>query len=202
MLPLVLLAALVFLAIWVDYGVFRGLDRYAYRHLQPLRRTDWTALTLPAEIPFAALILLLAVLKLREAGRRREAAVWVLAFAAALVIELVGKATVARPYVTGSRILGTSVAQGTFPSGHTMRTIVVAGALCAAWPRYRFWFVGLAVLIVAAVELTGMHSPSEVIGGLLGGLGLVAAAHATRRRGSSGSAADRGRPAGGARRFT
>jgi membrane-associated phospholipid phosphatase len=179
MTPLLLLSAVVFVGVWVNYGVFRGIDRYAFHHSEPLRRTDWRLLTSSAEVPFAGLLLLFPILELRKVGRRREAAAWMLAFVGSLMVEMIGKAVVTRPYAGGSRLLGTPIVQGTFPSGHTMRSIIVAAALCAAWPRYRFWFIAWAALTIATVEATGMHSPSEITAGVLGGLGIVAAVRAT-----------------------
>ena len=54
-----------------------------------------------------------------------------------------------------------------------MRAIVVAGAVATAWPRVRWLAFAWAAFTTVMVELSGMHTPSEVLGGILGGLAIV-----------------------------
>ena len=82
------------------------------------------------------------------------------------------------PFAAPNTLIGTSITQGSFPSGHTMRAIVLAGALATAWPRFRWLAILWAAATVALIEISGMHSPSEVVGGVLGGLALIGAAWA------------------------
>lgn len=172
LVPAVLLGALVVLGIAVNQRALHPLDHYAF-HGQPLRNEGLRFLTDPAEVPIAALLLLAALIKLRN--QPRLVALWIAAFGASLVIEVIGKAVVSRPFAATNTFLGTSIVQGSFPSGHTMRAIVVAGAIAAAWPRLRWLAILWAAFTAAMVELSGMHSPSEVLGGILGGLAIVSA---------------------------
>jgi membrane-associated phospholipid phosphatase len=70
-----------------------------------------------------------------------------------------------------------------FPSGHTLRIVLLVGAL---YPLLRGWVVAWAVAAVALILLAGWHVPTDVAGGLLlGALGLLGgrAAGALRARG-------------------
>jgi membrane-associated phospholipid phosphatase len=174
-LAIALGVAFIMVAIAVDHGVFRPADRWAYHHVR-MHQNDWHALALPGTIPVSLILLGIACYRLRD--RRRECVLWLGAYAASLMIELAGKLLVARPNAAVGNLLGSSLAQGSFPSGHTMRAVVVAGALAAAWPRYRRLFPLLVVYIAVVVELVGMHTPSEILGGLLAGYAIVAAVHA------------------------
>jgi membrane-associated phospholipid phosphatase len=174
--PALLLASLVALGVMVNQGALHSIDHYAYRQ-QPIQHSNWQSWTDPAEIPFAALILLAALIKMRQ--RPRLVALWIAAFGASLVIEVIGKALVERPFAATNTFLGTSIVQGSFPSGHTMRAIVVAGAVGTAWPRLRWPAIAWAAFTAVMVEVSGMHSPSEVIGGILGGLAIVTAVWAS-----------------------
>jgi len=173
--PLSLLVGLVALGAAVDRGTLHSVDRWGYEH----RASDPAALqplTDPAELTVSALILFAALVGLRK--RKRVATVWLAVYAVSLGTEIVGKALVTTPFAAPNTLVGTSITQGSFPSGHSMRVIVLAGALATAWPRSR-WLAALwASATVALIEVSGMHSPSEVFGGVLGGLALIGAAWA------------------------
>lgn len=73
-----------------------------------------------------------------------------------------------------------------FPSGHSMSALgiygVVAAALIALYPRARRTTLAAAIVLIAAIGLSriylGVHWPSDVLGGFLGGVPpLVLAAH-------------------------
>lgn len=113
---------------------------------------------------------------------RRPATVrvaWMLVFAASIPIELAGKRLVLRPHVDADRLPWH--AHDGYPSGHTMRGVILAGVLAAAFPRARLPLIVWAAANAALVETTGMHPLSEVVGGLLGGAALVACVWAARR---------------------
>jgi membrane-associated phospholipid phosphatase len=169
--PALLFAAFVAVGLMVDHGAFRGVDGWGYRHLR-LHSYDYDNLAGLGQVPVSAVILALAVYKMRD--RRREAALWIGGYFATLAIEVVGKLIVQRPGAGASSLAG-SIAVGTFPSGHTMRVIVVAGAVCAAWPRLKWLAIALAAFTAVWVELAGMHTVSEVLGGVLAGLAIVSA---------------------------
>jgi membrane-associated phospholipid phosphatase len=70
------------------------------------------------------------------------------------------------------------IAFDSFPSGHTARTLAVAGVVWIAYPRWR-WFCVLAVVLVA-LGLVGMnyHFVGDVIaGGFVGGPVAMYVAH-------------------------
>src|SRR6476659_3271851 len=100
---------LVALGIAVNEHGMHWLDHYAY-HGQPLRSDRLRFLTDPAEVPVAALLLLAALIKLRD--QPRLVVLWIGAFGASLVIEVVGKAVVERPFAATNTFLGTSIIQG------------------------------------------------------------------------------------------
>ena len=155
----------------VDHGDFRHADHWAYQHLR-LHSYDSHAGAALGEVPVSAVILGLAALRLRR--RPREAALWAGAYVASLAIELAGKLIIERPNGSHSPLAG-SITVGSFPSGHTMRVVVIAAAASAAWPSLRWPAVALAAFTAAWIELVGIHSLSEVFGGLLAALAIVAA---------------------------
>lgn len=129
----------------------------------------------------ASLLVLAGAVRIRRAPGVRAA--WLLAFAAGIAIEVTGKRLVERAGVDADRLPW--LAHDGYPSGHTMRGILVAGVLASAWPRARRPLIAWAVANAALVEATGMHPLSEVGGGLLAGAALVACVRAARvRKGS------------------
>jgi membrane-associated phospholipid phosphatase len=171
-----LFAVLVILGAAVRQGRVEGLDHFASVHFQPLRKGDWSLLTAPAGPVAAPLLLLVGAAAMRRPARIRAA--WMLVFAASVAIEVVGKPLVERAHVDPDRLPWH--AHDGFPSGHTMRGVIVAGALAAAWPAARIPLVVWAVANAALVATTGMHPLSEVVGGLVGGVALVACVWTSR----------------------
>ena len=172
-----LFAALVVLGAGVRQGRLEAVDHFAYLHLQPLRKGDWSLLTAPAGPLAAPLLLVAGALAMRRPATVRVA--WMLVFAASIPIELAGKRLVVRPHVDADRFPWH--AHDGYPSGHTMRGIVLAGVLAAAFPPARIPLIVWAAANAALVETTGMHPLSEVVGGLLGGAALVACVWAARK---------------------
>jgi membrane-associated phospholipid phosphatase len=172
-----LFAALIILGAAVRQGRLEAIDHFAYLHLQPLRKGDWSLLTAPAGPLAAPLLLVAGALAMRRPATVRVA--WMLVFAASIPIELAGKRLVVRPHVDADRFPWH--AHDGYPSGHTMRGIVLAGVLAAAFPPARIPLIVWAAANAALVETTGMHPLSEVVGGLLGGAALVACVWAARK---------------------
>jgi membrane-associated phospholipid phosphatase len=172
----------------VAAGMLTHIDRWAVEHampgadlheratlaaaLVPLWDVRWhgavhvTAelVTLPASFTPALVIVTLACLRLR--GPR--AAAIAVAFVAGNAIEVLTKETLTRPS------LHVAVFSNSYPSGHTIRTVVVAWAVSAAWPPARTWAAAWAAASVALIEVGGLHVPSDVAGGLLLAAALVA----------------------------
>jgi membrane-associated phospholipid phosphatase len=177
----VLFAALAALGVAVREGRLELVDHFAARHLQPLRKGDWSLLTAPAGPVAASLLVLAGVARIRRPTVR---AAWVLAFAAGIAIEVAGKRLVERAGIDADRLPW--LAHDGFPSGHTMRGVLVAGVLASAWPRARRPLVAWAVANAVLVETTGMHPLSEVVGGLMAGVALIACVRAACGAGDQG----------------
>jgi membrane-associated phospholipid phosphatase len=86
-----------------------------------------------------------------------------------------------------------------FPSGHSMSAMgiygVIAAALIAMYPAARRPVIAAAAVLIAAIGVSrvylGVHWPSDVLGGWLGGIPpLVVSVHLLHRRGRDRSVAD------------
>jgi membrane-associated phospholipid phosphatase len=182
-------ASFAALAALVAAGALTGLDQWAVDHVMPGARftseranirdalipfagTRWSSgwsvaadvVTLPASF-FVALAL--------AAWRSRPIAVVLVAATAA---ETLCKHVLNRPplHHGALHIVGFD---SSFPSGHTLRSVLVAAAfahpLAAAW----------AVASIVVLQLAGWHTPSDVAGGLLlAGLALLGARALRGRR--------------------
>jgi membrane-associated phospholipid phosphatase len=60
-----------------------------------------------------------------------------------------------------------------FPSGHATTIVSVMGLACYVFPRFKAFFIALALLVVASRLVVNMHYLSDVIAGSYIGL-LVA----------------------------
>jgi membrane-associated phospholipid phosphatase len=165
------------LAILVAAGTCTGLDQWAVGHLMPgavftttesglaealipLYHTQWddaysvaaNIVTLPASFVISLVLV---------AWRSRALAV---ALVAATAVETLCKHVLTRPELHhGMHISGFDAS---FPSGHTIRTVIVAGAF--AHPLTALW----AVCSIVLLQLAGWHTPTDILGGVL--LGLLA----------------------------
>jgi membrane-associated phospholipid phosphatase len=177
--PAALFVALAVLGAAVERGALRGIDHFGYTHLQPLHMGDWSHLADVASPAIACALVAIAALRLRsDVGL---ATGWLVALGAGAAIELVCKPIVEHPYPRADEMPW--LAHQGFPSGHAMRGLIVAGAVSAAWPRVRGLLAAWAIVNAALVEVTRMHTLSEVIGGVVAGLALATAVGAIRRPG-------------------
>ena len=176
-----LAAAFTTLALLVCVGALTRFDQWSVDHLMPgasfsekkatltdglvpLLHSGWDTwlggaaniVTLPASF-----LLSLAIV----AWRSRLLAV---ALLAAVAVEVVCKELIDRPALYDGA-LHISAFDSSFPSGHTLRTILVAAAV---WPSLRGWAVAWAAASIVLLQLAGWHTPTDVLGGLL--LGLLA----------------------------
>jgi membrane-associated phospholipid phosphatase len=195
---LVVAAAFAALAGLVAAGALTHFDQWSVDHLMPgahfrpsarsglveglvpLYGSDWSGgyryaanlVTLPA-----AFVVSLAIV---FACSRVLAA----ALLAAVAVEVICKETLERPrlYDHGVHIVAFN---SSFPSGHTLRAVIVAAAVAWAWPRFRVVAAVWAIASIVLLELAGWHTPTDIAGGLLlGALALLGAraAGALRRR--------------------
>jgi membrane-associated phospholipid phosphatase len=197
----VLGAVFVVLTAAVGTGLTRSADRFALDHLQPLSGTSLaqtvappnplvalrpvihdhrSALVSAAAIAFApadtlsAVLIVAAVgLMLHRRGRPRAAAAWIAALLAGLAIEGTGKLLVDQiqfsPHAT---VFGVTL-NGSYPSGHTIRSVILATMAATLWPRMRPWLIAWVALVTSVLELGGLHVPSDIAGGFLAGGALA-----------------------------
>jgi membrane-associated phospholipid phosphatase len=186
-------AAFAALAGLVAAGELSGLDQWAVDHampgarftghkpslldaLIPLRHVHWhgavhiTAelITLPAA--FLPATMVFALCCVRVGGRRAAALATVYVLASA--IEELTKSTLTRPALHHGP-LHLAALDSSYPSGHTIRAVLLAAA---AWPALRLIAGAWAACTVVMLEVGGFHVPSDIAGGLLLATALLAAA--------------------------
>jgi len=150
--------------------------------------------TSPASFTPATLIVAAACLRLRRPAAVALAA----AYVAGNVAEVVFKAALSRPALYHYR-LHLAGFDSSYPSGHTIRTVLVALAVSVAWPHTRAWAAVWATSSVAMIELGGQHVPSDIAGGLLLAGALLATTWAWLRPGRPSSPSGASRPSSRAR---
>jgi membrane-associated phospholipid phosphatase len=97
------------------------------------------------------------------------------ALVAAVAVEVLCKELLTRPALYDGSFHITSF-DSSFPSGHALRTVLVAAAIARAWPRSRSIACAWAVASIVLLDLAGWHTPSDLAGGvLLGALALLGA---------------------------
>jgi membrane-associated phospholipid phosphatase len=197
-----LAAADAALAVLVATGAANGLDQWSVDHLMPglgdrtvvpskldavvpLLHAYWdnpldyvgNVVTLPAQVLVASAAAAVCWLVLARRGRRHAALLLAGAWIAANATEALCKSVLSRPLLHhhGAPLLAF---QSSWPSGHTVRSVLLAVTVAVAWPAARRWVAGWAVASLVLLELDGWHVPTDVAGGLL--LALLAARLARR----------------------
>jgi membrane-associated phospholipid phosphatase len=196
-LAVALTAAYAALAVLVATGALNGLDQWSVDHLMPgltdgsrgpslidaavpLRRASWSSglevvanvVTLPAQALVASALAGVCCLALWRRARGRAALAWGLAWLAGNAVEVLCKTTLARPllHAHGHALIAF---QSSYPSGHTLRSVLLAAAVAAVWPLARRWVAAWAAASLVLLELDGFHVPSDIAGGLLLALLLI-----------------------------
>ncbi len=190
---LLLGAGFAVLAGFVAAGTADGLDRYAVHHWMPglepaaasenaslvgalvpfygMRSWDGldlaaTVVTLPAYILVSSVLFAFGLRVLWCRGSAVEAALWAAVFVGANAAEVVSKALLTRPALRadGAHLVAFD---SSYPSGHALRTCLVAALVVRLWPRawapVALWTAASLALLVAA----GVHTVTDVIGGML-----------------------------------
>jgi membrane-associated phospholipid phosphatase len=98
-----------------------------------------------------------------------------IALAAAVAVEVLCKEVLVRPALHhGSFHIATF--DSSFPSGHALRTVIVAAAIASIRPRARSFAAAWAIGSIVLLLLAGWHTPTDLAGGVLvGGLALLGA---------------------------
>jgi membrane-associated phospholipid phosphatase len=186
------------LAVLVGDGSLTSIDQWAVRHampgahfmpsgtladvILPFWGERWhgaptivtNIVTVPGDALVATVVVAIACWKVGG----RAAVSFAAAFVAGNVVELIVKSTLTRPplYRHGTHLVGFD---NSYPSGHTIRIVLLAAALVMAWPRTRvpaaLWAVGAVVML----EIGAWHVPSDIVGGIALAAGLLATAWAS-----------------------
>ncbi len=202
--PLGAAAAFAALAVLVAHGSLTRLDQWAIDHamadvhragtrpslgdgLVPFLGAHWDSwldvvaniVTAPASLLFSLLIVGAACVRLRRRGRPGAAAAWAAVFAAGNLVEWLCKSVLERPalYRHGLHL---SAFDSSYPSGHTIRSVLIVAALAAAWPASRLWAAAWATAAIVLLEVDALHTPSDIAGGLLLTVLLISAAQAAK----------------------
>ncbi len=188
---LLLAAAYAALAILVAAGTLAGLDQWAVDHLMPgghgasapptalealvpLYHTSWSrpldlvanVVTVPAQALVSSALAGVCFLLLLRGGRRRAALAWAAAWLAGNGVEVLCKSVLARPLLHRHG-LPLAAFESSFPSGHTLRAVLLASTAAAVWPGARLWLAAWAAAVLVLLEVDGVHVPTDIAGGLL-----------------------------------
>jgi membrane-associated phospholipid phosphatase len=193
----------------VATGALNGLDQWSVDHLMPgltdgsrrpsfadaavpLRHASWATgldvvanvVTLPAQALVASALAAVCCVALWRRDRRRTALAWSGAWLVGSAVEVLCKTTLARPllHANGHTLVAF---QSSFPSGHTLRSVLLAAVVAEVWPLARRWVAAWAAASLVLLELDGFHVPSDIAGGLLLALllGICLPIWAARRSG-------------------
>jgi membrane-associated phospholipid phosphatase len=202
--------ALAVLTTLVLAGVLTGVDEWGLDHVMPgldprARRNGIVSIddlwrpfplhipwwekgldlyTYPGSVLVSGLLVAIVCVVLVRRGRLWPALAWPGAWLAASGIELAGKHFLTRPslyWTDGHARIHVVPFANSYPSGHTIRSVVIAAMIASVWRRapapVGVWlaFVPVALVVAAA------HTITDVIGGLLLGALIVLLAHAMIR---------------------
>jgi len=137
-----------------------------HAHWHPLLHGIAEIVTLPASVLPSLAIAGAGCLVLWRRGRRPAAVAWAAAWVAGTSIELLTKAALTRPelFWHGLHLAGFD---SSYPSGHTIRSVLVAATIAVVWPAARVWVAAWAACAVVLTEVGGFHTPSDIAGGLV-----------------------------------
>jgi membrane-associated phospholipid phosphatase len=207
---LAIAAAYAALAVLVAAGSLSRVDQWSVDHVMPglsggnrkpslvaavvpLLHSSWAraidvvanVVALPAQAVIASILAGWCCLTLWRRGDRQRALAWGFAWVGGNTVEALCKSILSRPLLHAHGDLLVAF-QSSFPSGHTLRSVLLAAAVAEVWPAARTWVAAWAAATLVLLELGGFHVPSDIAGGLLLALLLVCGlAMAARRPGSA-----------------
>lgn len=192
------------LAVLVAAGALSRIDQWSIDHLMqglrdndqptaaealvPLLGAHWhTALddvanlvTLPAQALISTALVGVACLVLRRRGRVRAALVWGAVWVAGNAVEVLCKSVLERPLLH-AHVAALRAFESSWPSGHALRSVLLAATVAAVWPRASTWAAAWAAASLVLLEVAGFHVPSDIAGGVLLALLLVVVARRAAR---------------------
>ena len=197
--PIVCVAAFAAIATAVALGGFTGIDQWSLDHAMPwlspnarsagfgsnfLPFTHNTASTkipaelwlYPASVPISGLLVAGCGSYLWRQGRAVKAVAWSAAWVVGNAVEVVGKDVIRRPtlhLLWRGAIVRMPTFDDSFPSGHALRAVLVAALLASVWPRVRRAIGVWLMIALSLLVVTNAHTPSDVLGGVLGGVALA-----------------------------
>src|ERR1700730_260484 len=202
------LVALAVLTALVLAGVLTGVDEWGLDHvmpgLDPRARGNGIVTThglwrpFPLHIPWweqgldlytypgsalvSGLLMAIVCVVLVRRGRLWPALVWLGAWLAGSGIELAGKQFLTRPslyWTDGHARIHVVPFANSYPSGHTIRSVVIAAMIAFVWRRARLPAAIWAAFVPVCLVLVAAHTITDVIGGLLLGALIVLLAPAS-----------------------
>ena len=203
----------------VGLGKLDSIDGYAVRHLMPFRASDsggssllgtlvsyhdrefhpGRVLRLPASALLSTVIVLLVCFVLWTHGQRRWALLWIGAFGIGNIVELGSKKVITKPLIyamTDGEITPVGL-RHSFPSGHALRAVLVAALVTTAWPRLWPLVATWVFAVFVTLELDGIHTISDLVGGLLLAAVLILLVWAAEARFVGTATVERTEPAAG-----
>jgi membrane-associated phospholipid phosphatase len=169
-------AAFLTLTVAVQIGATAALDRLLERHTGILASGNWSLLASAADPFVVTVVFAAALLAMWRRSATVHPLVWAAAFLFGQLVELTLKWHVGQiPFNDPERVLGVWVLAGSYPSGHAMRAVLLAGVASAVAPRWTWLWIAYAAGISAWVLISGMHLATDTLGGVLLGATLVAA---------------------------
>jgi membrane-associated phospholipid phosphatase len=183
-----LACAFAALAAFVAAGAFTRVDQWAVDHLMPgasfhngegglleglvpLLHSNWdSALAIATNVVTLPASFLISLAIVFACSRALAGAL-----IAAVAVEALCKELLTRPALyDGSFHI--AAFDSSFPSGHALRTVIVAAAVAWRWPRARAVALAWAIASLVLIQLAGWHTPTDIAGGvLLAALALLGA---------------------------
>ena len=136
----------------------------------------------PASIVVSLSLFAIGCVVLWRRGWKVAAVVWGASWFVANAIEVTVKAAIEKPALSQTKD-GTSYHLASFdhsfPSGHAMRSVLLAGLVLYVWRRLGLAAAAWAAIVPFCLVAASWHVPSDVAGGLLFGLLAVLVVYAT-----------------------
>jgi membrane-associated phospholipid phosphatase len=153
-------------------------------HDRALIRVATDLWTLPASPLVSALLFGGGCLLLLRRGARGAAAAWAAVWLVGNAAEALTKHVLERPALyavdrgTGIHVLDFD---HSYPSGHALRSVLLAGLVAVLWRRFGAPAAVWAAVALPLLLVAGFHTPSDLVGGvLLAGLLLALVSLVTR----------------------